>query len=73
MIRRVDHQCSYCSNVEEKWVKSLDETSTCDSCGGDTTRILSPIPTKFKGFGWAGHDHQWADRHEKEARKSKQD
>ena len=69
MIRRFDFKCTTCNHIEEQWVDSEDEFATCPECGDTARRIISPISTKFKGYGWPGADDKWARDHEKAARK----
>jgi len=70
MIRRYDFKCTQCGHLEEQWVNSTDNFSTCPECGETAKRIISPISTKFNGWGWPDHDDKWARDHEKAASKS---
>jgi putative FmdB family regulatory protein len=69
MIKRFDFKCKECDNIQESWVKGNTPSTTCDVCGGEAKRIISPIPTKFAGVGWPGADDKWARDHEKAASK----
>lgn len=68
MIRRYDFKCTACHLVEEHWVDSNDNFISCKSCGETAQRIISPVRTKFKGFGWPDADDKWARDHEKAAK-----
>lgn len=70
MIRRYDFRCTECDQVEEQWVDSNETLSTCISCGHTSKRIISPVSTKFNGFGWPDADDKWARGHERAARKN---
>jgi putative FmdB family regulatory protein len=70
MIRRYDFRCTTCDVVEEQWVDSSEQLSTCHSCGHASKRIISPVSTQFKGFGFPGADDKWARDHERAARKN---
>lgn len=69
MFRRYDFKCTMCDLVEEHWMESNEPFTTCKSCGETAKRIISPISTKFTGFGWPDADDKWARDHEKAARK----
>lgn len=69
MIRRYDFRCTECDLVEEQWVDSQEMLSTCISCGHTSKRIISPVSTKFNGFGWPDADDKWARDHERAAKK----
>jgi len=69
MIRRYDYKCTVCSHIEEQWVDSSEDLSTCLECGETAQRIISPVSTKFKGFGWPDADDKWARDHERAASK----
>lgn len=69
MIRRYDFKCTECEHIEEKWVEPDDRFSTCLECGHTSQRIISPIRTHFKGFGWVDADAKWAKDHERAAKK----
>ena len=69
VIRRFDFKCTECSHIEEQWVDSNDRFTTCLECGNTAQRIISPVSTKFEGFGWPDADDKWARDHEKAARK----
>lgn len=69
MLRRYDFKCTECNLVEEQWVDSSDEFTTCHECGETARRIISPVSTKFKGVGWPDADDKWARDHERAAQK----
>ena len=69
MLRRFDFKCTECNHIEEHWVDSTDEFTTCTECGHTAQRIISPVSTKFKGWGRPDSDDKWARNHEKAARK----
>jgi putative FmdB family regulatory protein len=69
MIRRYDFKCTECNHIEERWVDHLDQFSTCLECGHTSKRIISPVSTKFNGFGWPDADDKWARDHERAAQK----
>lgn len=69
MIRRYDFKCTECGHLEEQWVDTTDNFATCPKCGETAQRIISPVSTKFNGWGWPDHDDKWARDHEKAARK----
>lgn len=69
MLRRYDFRCTACDLVEEQWVDSIDNFATCQSCGETAQRIISPVSTKFNGWGWPDHDDKWARDHERAAGK----
>jgi len=69
MLKRFDFKCTECSNIDERWVDSSESMSTCVDCGHTSKRIISPVSTKFKGFGWPDADDKWARDHEKAAKK----
>ena len=69
MLRRYDFKCTACDLVEEQWVDNTDNFTTCKSCGETAQRIISPISTKFKGWGWPDSDDKWARDHERAAGK----
>jgi len=69
VIRRYDFKCTECNLIEEHWVESSETFTTCYDCGETAKRIISPVSTKFKGFGWPDADDKWARDHEKAARK----
>jgi len=69
MLRRYDFKCTTCDLVEEQWVDHTDNFTTCKSCGETAQRIISPISTKFKGWGWPDSDDKWARDHERAAGK----
>lgn len=68
MLRRYDFKCTECNHIEEQWVDSNDEFSTCLECGNTSKRIISPVSTKFKGWGWPDSDDKWARDHERAAK-----
>jgi putative FmdB family regulatory protein len=70
MIRRYDFRCAECDLVEEQWVDSSEHLSTCNACGHTSKRIISPVSTQFKGFGFPGADDKWARDHERASRKN---
>jgi putative FmdB family regulatory protein len=70
MIRRYDFKCTECGHLEEQWVDTADNFATCPECGETAKRIISPVSTKFNGWGWPDHDDKWARDHEKAARKT---
>ena len=70
MIRRYDFRCTECDLVEEQWVDSSEKLSTCISCGHTSKRIISPVSTQFKCFGFPDADDKWARDHERAARKN---
>lgn len=67
MIRRYDFKCTECNYIDEQWIESFETLSTCSECGNTSKRIISPVSTKFKGFGWPDADDKWARDHEKAA------
>lgn len=69
MLKRYDYKCIKCFHIEEQWKDSLDEFSTCPECGDTAQRIISPVSTKFKGYGWPDADDKWARDHEKAAKR----
>jgi len=69
MIKRFDFKCTNCQHIEEQWVHSSDVFATCPECGDTAQRIISPIRTKFKGWGWPDADDKWARDHERAAKK----
>ena len=69
MIRRYDFKCTECSHIEEHWVESEDTLTTCLECGHTAKRIISPVSTKFNGWGWPDADDKWARDHERAANK----
>jgi putative FmdB family regulatory protein len=69
MIKRFDFKCTNCNHIEEQWVYSSDAFATCPECGDTAQRIISPIRTKFKGWGWPDADDKWARDHERAAKK----
>lgn len=69
MLRRHDFRCTNCHKVEEHWIDSKDEFTTCLDCGETAQRIISPVSTKFNGTGWPDADDKWARDHERAARK----
>lgn len=70
MIRRFDFKCENCDTLFEEWVESSVRSTPCPECNNkETQRVISPVPTKFKGFGWGGQDFRWAKAHEKAAKK----
>ena len=68
MLRRYDFKCQECNHIEEQWVDSQDEFTTCLECGNTSKRIISPVSTKFKGWGWPDSDDKWARDHERAAK-----
>lgn len=68
MLRRYDFKCTECNHIEEQWVDSNDEFATCLECGNTSKRIISPVSTKFKGWGWPDSDDKWARDHERAAK-----
>ena len=69
MFKRFDFKCTKCDHIEEQWVDSSEFYSTCPECGETTQRIISPVRTHFKGFGWPDYDDKWAKDHERAAKK----
>ena len=69
MIKRFDFKCTNCQHIEEQWVDANDAFATCPECGDTAQRIISPIRTKFKGWGWPDADDKWARDHERAANK----
>lgn len=69
MLRRYDFKCTECNLVEEQWVDHTENLTTCRDCGETAQRIISPVFTKFAGFGWPDADDKWVKDHEKAARK----
>ena len=69
MLKRFDFKCTECSNVDERWVESSEYLSTCVDCGNTSKRIISPVQSQFKGFGWPDSDDKWARDHERAAKK----
>mgnify|MGYP001090575593 FL=1 len=69
MIKRFDFKCTNCQHIEEQWVDANDAFATCPECGDTAQRIISPIRTKFKGWGWPDADDKWARDHERAAKK----
>lgn len=70
MIRRYDFKCNDCNTIFEQFVDETERTLDCPKCESTAERIISPVPTKFKGFGWGGQDLRWARAHEKAAKKN---
>lgn len=71
MIRRYDFKCEDCNHYFEEWADESVRSTTCTECGSQNTkRVISAVPTKFKGFGWGGQDFRWAKAHEKAAKKN---
>jgi len=70
MLRRHDYKCIACALVEEHWVDGSERFVTCKDCGETAQRIISPISTKFEGFGWPDADDKWARDHERAANKN---
>lgn len=69
MIARYDFKCTECDHIEEQWVDSSENLTTCPKCGHTAKRIISPIRTHFKGTGWPDADDAWAKDHERAANK----
>jgi len=69
MLRRYDFKCTACALVQEHWVESGDNFTTCETCGETAVRIISPIQTHFVGHGWPDKDDRWAKDHERAAQK----
>lgn len=70
MKRRYDFQCTDCDSVFEEWVDSDVYSTSCTNCGGnETKRIISAVPTQFKGDGWCRRNDNWAKEHERAARR----
>ena len=55
-------------HIEEQWVDSEDEFTTCLECGHTAQRIISSVSSHFKGTGWPGADDAWARDHERAAK-----
>ena len=68
MLKRFDFKCNECNHIDEYWTTS-SENPACGQCGATTKRIISPVSTKFNGWGWPDHDDKWARDHEKAANK----
>jgi putative FmdB family regulatory protein len=68
MIRRYDFKCIDCDYIQEQWVDHLIKSTTCSECGHTAQRIISPVFTKFEGFGFPGADDKWARDHERAAK-----
>jgi predicted nucleic acid-binding Zn ribbon protein len=58
-----------CDNhhITEHFVTSNTKEVTCPECALTAKRIISPVPTIFKGHGWPDKDLKWAKDHEKGA------
>lgn len=69
MLRRYDFKCTECKYIQEQWVENITKSTTCSECGYPTQRIISPVSTKFEGFGWPDADDKWAKDHERSAKR----
>jgi len=69
MWRRYDFQCTQCTHITEHWLQQAEPLNTCENCGETAKRVISAVPTQFKGFGFPGADDKWAREHEKAAKK----
>ncbi|HZT71766.1 MAG TPA: FmdB family zinc ribbon protein [Terriglobia bacterium] len=48
-----EYRCEQCGSQIEKIQKFSDPPlTTCDKCGGELARLLSPPAIQFKGSGW---------------------
>jgi|WetSurMetagenome_2_1015567.scaffolds.fasta_scaffold355978_1 putative FmdB family regulatory protein len=48
-----EYECNECRCRFEKRQRFYDEaTATCPKCQGKSKRVLSPVPTIFKGSGF---------------------
>jgi predicted nucleic acid-binding Zn ribbon protein len=69
MIKRFDFKCLDCGHIDEYWTESEERFVSCVECGETAQRIISPIRSHYKGFGWPDADDRWAKDHEKAAKK----
>tara|TARA_R110002167_G_scaffold151438_1_gene345392 strand:- start:379 stop:591 length:213 start_codon:yes stop_codon:yes gene_type:complete len=68
MLRRYDFKCTECDYIQEQWADHLIKSAICSECGHTALRIISPVSTKFEGFGFPGADDKWARDHERAAK-----
>ncbi|MFP3868550.1 MAG: FmdB family zinc ribbon protein [Desulfobacteraceae bacterium] len=53
-----EYQCSACGQVVEEWQKFSDPPlTTCPSCGGSLTKLISHSSFHLKGSGWYVTDY----------------
>jgi len=53
-----EYQCAACGRVVEKWQKISEEPlSTCPSCGGELSKLISNCAFHLKGSGWYVTDY----------------
>ncbi|RLA89965.1 MAG: zinc ribbon domain-containing protein [Deltaproteobacteria bacterium] len=53
-----EYQCSVCGQVIEEWQKFSDPPlTTCPSCGGSLTKLISHSAFHLKGSGWYVTDY----------------
>jgi len=53
-----EYQCAACGRVVEKWQKiSEAPLTTCQSCGGNLSKIISNCSFHLKGGGWYVTDY----------------
>jgi putative FmdB family regulatory protein len=53
-----EYQCAACGRVVEKWQKISEEPlTTCPSCGGDLSKLISSCSFHLKGGGWYVTDY----------------
>ena len=53
-----EYQCAACGRVVEKWQKISEEPlATCQSCGGNLSKIISNCSFHLKGSGWYVTDY----------------
>jgi putative FmdB family regulatory protein len=53
-----EYQCAACGQVVEKWQKISEEPlTTCPSCGGSLSKLISNCSFHLKGSGWYVTDY----------------
>lgn len=53
-----EYQCAACGGVVEKWQKMSEEPlTTCSSCGGGLSKLISNCAFHLKGSGWYVTDY----------------
>ena len=53
-----EYQCAACGRVMEKWQKISEEPlTTCPSCGGELSKLISNCSFQLKGSGWYVTDY----------------
>jgi putative FmdB family regulatory protein len=53
-----EYHCPQCNEESERVLSIKDESyQTCNTCGTDLTKLISPCTFRLKGAGWANNGY----------------